>query len=106
VPAFRPDVVLLNVGLPGISGELVLDCLHVSDSDVPIIIMTGDRDPGLERALRARGAYDFIANPFKLDWLMPRVKAALAFRTDGAPSGIIPMPSAECQFGSGVYGAR
>jgi two-component system, NtrC family, nitrogen regulation response regulator NtrX len=80
VPAFRPDVVLLNVGLPGISGELVLDCLHVSDPDVPIIMMTGDRDPGLERAVRARGAYDFIAKPFKLDWLMLRVKAALAFR--------------------------
>jgi DNA-binding response OmpR family regulator len=80
VPAFRPDVVLLNVGLPGIPGELVLDCLHVSDPDVPIIMMTGDRRPDLEREVRARGAYDFVTKPFKLDWLMLRLKAALAFR--------------------------
>jgi CheY-like chemotaxis protein len=32
VPGFRPDVVLLDMSLPGIPGEIVLDCLHAADA--------------------------------------------------------------------------
>jgi DNA-binding NtrC family response regulator len=80
VPGFVPDVVLLDMALPGIPGELVLDCLHAADAHLPIIIMTGNGDPELPRTVRARGAYDFIAKPFDMTRLRLVVKAALAFQ--------------------------
>jgi DNA-binding NtrC family response regulator len=81
VPAFRPDVVLLDMTLPGIPGELVLDCLRASDPHLPIIMMTGTGDPDLPRTVQARGAYDFIVKPFNMTRLRLVVKAALAFRS-------------------------
>ena len=77
---FGPDVVLLDLALPGMPGEMVLDCLHAADADLPIIVMTGKGDPDLPGTVRARGAYDFVAKPFNLPRLMLIVKAALAFR--------------------------
>ena len=79
VPEFWPDVVLLDMVLPGIPGELVLDCLRASDPYLPIIMMTRGGDPDLPRTVRARGAYDFIAKPFDIARLRLVVKAALAF---------------------------
>jgi DNA-binding response OmpR family regulator len=80
VPAFWPDVVLLDIALPGIPGELVLDCLRASDPHLPIIMMTASGDPDLPRTVRARGAYDFIAKPFNMARLRLVVRAALTFR--------------------------
>src|SRR5262245_50060528 len=80
VPEFWPDVVLLDMALPGIPGELVLDCLHASDAHLPIIMMTGNSDPELARTVVARGAFDCIAKPFNLTRLRLVVKAALAFQ--------------------------
>ena len=79
VPEFWPDVVLLDMALPGIPGELVLDCLRASDPHLAIIMMTKGGDPDLPRTVRARGAYDFIAKPFDMTRLSLVVKAALAF---------------------------
>jgi two-component system phosphate regulon response regulator PhoB len=77
---YTPDVVLLNLVLPGIPGELILESLHAADSRLPIIVMTGKREPDLERRVRARGAYDFIAKPFDIERLRLVVQAALTFR--------------------------
>jgi hypothetical protein len=38
VPGFRPDVVLLGMALPGIPGEIVLDCLHAADARLPVCL--------------------------------------------------------------------
>jgi two-component system OmpR family response regulator len=40
-PGFRPDVVLLDLALPVIPGELVLDCLHAGDARLPIVVISG-----------------------------------------------------------------
>lgn len=80
VPSFGPDVVLLNLALPEVPGELVLDCLHAAVAHLPIIVITGKREPDLASSVCARGAYDFIAKPFDMTRLRLVVKAALAFR--------------------------
>jgi DNA-binding response OmpR family regulator len=81
VPGFRPDVVLLDLTLPGIPGEAVFDCLHAADAHLPVVMLTGNADSERASSVLARGAFDYIAKPFKLDRLRLVVKAALAFRT-------------------------
>jgi DNA-binding NtrC family response regulator len=80
VPLFMPDVVLLDMALPGIPGELVLDCLLAADARLPIVVMTGQGNPDLAASVHARGAYDFVAKPFDMTRLRLVVQAALAFR--------------------------
>ena len=78
-PRLNPDVVLLDMLLPGILGEMVLDRLHAADVLMPIINLTGNADPALGRYVFGQGAFDYIAKPFNLTRHRLVLKAALAF---------------------------
>ncbi|HEX4305088.1 MAG TPA: response regulator transcription factor, partial [Solirubrobacterales bacterium] len=77
----RPDLVVLDLGLPGLDGLEVARALR-RDSDVPIIMLTArveedDRLAGLEV-----GADDYITKPFSPRELVARVRAVLR-RSEG-----------------------
>jgi two-component system KDP operon response regulator KdpE len=79
-----PDLVILDLGLPGISGLEVIDALR-SWSRVPILVLSArDADPDKIAALDA-GADDYVTKPFSIGELMARVRAALrrSVPTDG-----------------------
>ena len=82
--AFRPDVVVLDLMLPGLSGLEV--CRRTrAKSDVPILILSArdeveDRVDGLNL-----GADDYLVKPFAFEELAARVVALL--RRSGAPPG-------------------
>ncbi len=72
----HPDVVILDLGLPGISG---LDVIHGLRgwTTVPIIILSArDAEPDKIAALDA-GADDYVAKPFGIGELLARLRAAL-----------------------------
>ncbi|HZF07069.1 MAG TPA: response regulator [Patescibacteria group bacterium] len=77
--ARRPDAVLLDINMPEVSGEEVLDRLHAIDRSVPIVMLTGNADADLARRFLRRGAFDYIAKPFQLDVLERVVATAVAF---------------------------
>jgi two-component system, NtrC family, response regulator AtoC len=63
---FRPDVVLLDHNLPGMSGLDVLERLRQGDAQVPVVLMTGFG--GIEVAVQALklGAADYLTKPVSL----------------------------------------
>jgi two-component system KDP operon response regulator KdpE len=72
----HPDVVLLDLGLPGIDGTDVVRGLR-GWSNVPIIILSvRDAEADKVRALDA-GADDYITKPFGINELLARLRAAL-----------------------------
>jgi two-component system KDP operon response regulator KdpE len=72
----RPDLVILDLGLPGMSGLDVIDALR-SWMTTPIIVLSArDADPDKISALDA-GADDYVTKPFSIGELMARVRAAL-----------------------------
>lgn len=78
--AFKPDVVLLDLMLPGMDGMAVCRKIRTR-SGVPIIMLTAKADTvDVVRGLDA-GADDYITKPFKNQELVARVKARLR-RTD------------------------
>jgi CheY-like chemotaxis protein len=77
VAAYQPHVVLLDLTLPGMPGDVVLDRLRQTDPRLPVIAMTGDADPERVRATLAKGAVDYIAKPFDLKVLARVIAAAI-----------------------------
>jgi len=62
----RPDVVLLDLMLPGISGVHLLREIKRIDATIAVIVMTGAGNAALaEEALRS-GAVSYLAKPFNL----------------------------------------
>jgi DNA-binding response OmpR family regulator len=74
--AERPDVVLLDLGLPDLDGREALRMLHAV-SPVPIIVVTAaDGESDMVRALDA-GADDYIVKPFGAEQLDARIRAVM-----------------------------
>ncbi len=75
---FRPDVVLLDHNLPGMSGLDVLERLHGTDNQVPVVMMTGFG--GIEVAVQALklGAADYLTKPVSLGELKLLLERLLA----------------------------
>jgi DNA-binding NarL/FixJ family response regulator len=75
-----PDVVLLDVDLPGTSGYEV--CRELRDSygdDLPIVFISGERTDQLDRVSGLLlGADDYVVKPFEPDELLARVRRLLA----------------------------
>src|SRR3954453_17124057 len=72
----RPDLVVLDLNLPGMDGMYVCRLLR-RDSDVPIIMLTA-RDGEADRLIGLElGADDYITKPFSPRELVARVRAVL-----------------------------
>lgn len=78
VADFAPHVVLLDLWLPGLPGESVLEVLSRSAPKVPVVIVSGNRDEARARATLSHGAFDYVAKPFELHVLERTVAAASA----------------------------
>ena len=75
----RFDLVLTDLHMPGIDGMDVLQHVHVTIPETPVIMITGHST--IDSAVKAmkRGAYNYIAKPFRLDEAREIVKSALEF---------------------------
>ena len=96
-PAFGPDVVVLDLTLPGLDGLQVLQHARQQGWDTPVLILTargtvGDRVIGLNT-----GADDYLPKPFDLDELEARVRALARRRP--APSAATPIPREPLRLG-------
>jgi len=72
----RPGLILTDIHMPQGTGDHIIDCLrHNTDThDIPIIVLTGQRDPQLERRLRERGADEFIIKPVPFETLRTAIQ--------------------------------
>lgn len=81
-----PDVVLLDVKLPGASGYEVYRELHDRDSGLPIIFVSGERVDAYDRTVGLLlGADDYIVKPFDPDELIARVRRSMRRRKQRKP---------------------
>ncbi len=69
-----PDLVLLDLAMPGLDGATV--CQRIREtSDVPVVVVSGERDRAATVELLDLGADDYIRKPFRADELLARVRA-------------------------------
>ena len=93
----RPDTILLDVRLPGMSGLEFLGLPSVRDSGIPVVAVSGVASEDQARECLGLGAFDFISKPVSLD----RLSSVLSFlepfarsrqRADG-PGGFVRRPA-------------
>lgn len=75
----KPDVILLDVAMPGIDGFEVLEALKGEPElhDIPVIFLSGSADTEDKVRALEMGAIDFVSKPFEIIELKARVRAAL-----------------------------
>jgi two-component system, OmpR family, KDP operon response regulator KdpE len=84
----RPDVVVLDLGLPGISGVEVIGGLR-GWTRVPIIVLSARGAEHDKVAALDAGADDYITKPFGMDELLARLRAALRRSTPATETATI-----------------
>jgi two-component system response regulator AtoC len=73
----RPDLLLLDVGLPHNSGLEILEELKRREASYPVIMLTGDDTAETAVTALKLGAYDYITKPFEMEKLKIIVRNAL-----------------------------
>ncbi len=80
VESYRPDLMLLDYMMPGMSGLDVLQELRRRESDVPVVMITAHGSIDVAVQAMKLGAHDFIVKPFEPDHIALIVRKALAHR--------------------------
>lgn len=89
VTASAPGVLLMDLKMPGVSGEQLLPKLRQACPRLPIIVMTAYNDPETEQRVLRSGVFAFVQKPFaSLRELEKLVKGAL--ERGGAEAGPSP----------------
>jgi two-component system, OmpR family, KDP operon response regulator KdpE len=86
-----PDVVILDLGLPGISGLEVISGLR-GWSSVPILILSAREAQADKVAALDAGADDYVTKPFGMDELLARLRAALRRATPTVEAPMVDTP--------------
>lgn len=78
----QPDVLLLDIQMPGING---LDIMRVLGLDpvlqhIPVLILTAETDPRIRKKALELGASDFLTKPIDPNELLPRVRNAIILK--------------------------
>lgn len=83
------DLVLLDLGLPGTSGEEVLGVLRQRDASLPVIVLTSRTEIASKVRGLELGANDYVTKPFSFAELLARIRAALRSSSQSASTELV-----------------
>lgn len=81
IVAEPPDVVLLDIALPGLPGTAALPAIQAVAPQAAVIMMSAVADEELARRTLADGAFDYVVKPVDLPYLAQSLEAAIAMKT-------------------------
>jgi len=73
----RPDLVILDLGLPDIQGHELLRMIRARNESVPVVVLSSRGDEAGKVQALDLGADDYVTKPFGMDELLARMRAAL-----------------------------
>ncbi len=71
------DLVLLDLGMPGMGGRRCLEALRQLDPEVKVLVASGYSDDGLIKGILETGAAGFIPKPYRLTEMLKKVREVL-----------------------------
>jgi two-component system KDP operon response regulator KdpE len=75
--AQKPDLIILDLGLPDIQGLDLLRTIRARDESVPVVVLSSRGDEAGKVQALDLGADDYVTKPFGMDELLARMRAAL-----------------------------
>ncbi|RUP11209.1 response regulator transcription factor [Hyphomicrobium sp.] len=73
----KPDLIILDLGLPDMQGLDLLRELRAKNESVPIVVLSSRADEGAKVHALDLGADDYVTKPFGINELLARIRAAL-----------------------------
>ena len=92
----KPDLALLDLMLPGLSGEEVLPKL----SGIPVIVMSARTDVDDKIRLLLTGAADYVTKPFDVKELLARIAVQLRVRAAAGDTAVLKFDDITLNMGS------
>ena len=74
---FQPEIVLLDIRMPGMDGVQTLQKIKERDSKIPVIMDTATTDEGIAQETIQLGARDYIVKPFSFEQLQTHLAVHL-----------------------------
>jgi two-component system, OmpR family, KDP operon response regulator KdpE len=75
--AQKPDLIILDLGLPDIEGLELLRLMREKNEGVPIVVLSSRGEEAAKVRALDLGADDYVTKPFGMDELLARIRAAL-----------------------------
>ncbi len=75
---FQPDLITSDINMPGLEGDDLLPIIRAWKPHIPVLVISGSIDPGIQEKCVDRGASGFIAKPFEKTLLREQVQKILA----------------------------
>ena len=79
----RPDMVFLDINMPGGNGLAVLKLLRQADPKIPVVIVTANAENAVAAECITEGAFGYVPKPFNLTYMDHM--AAVAIEQAGRP---------------------
>lgn len=82
----RPDLIIMDLAMPNGDGRYILRCLRANPetASIPILVLTGMRDPSLAGQLINEGADAYLRKPLSFDDLLHNISRFLDLqKSDG-----------------------
>jgi len=73
----KPDLVILDLGLPDMEGLELLRQIRARREDLPVVVLSSRGDEAAKVAALDQGADDYVTKPFGMEELLARIRAAL-----------------------------
>jgi two-component system, OmpR family, response regulator CpxR len=81
VDKLEPDVMVLDLNMPGLHGMEVLRQLSKTNPDIQVVILTGHGMNQEEEEARRLKAFDYLRKPTDIDTLADRIRSGYAYKT-------------------------
>jgi CheY-like chemotaxis protein len=92
--ATNPDLIVMDFGLPDVSGDKVIDCLKSDPHTmkIPVIVTTGYMTIEVTKRALAAGATAVLLKPYHIDELLEAIQQCLTTgaESDSRPPGYVP----------------
>lgn len=85
-----PDLIVLDLLMPGVDGRAILSAMTNSHPEVPILVLSAEADVGARVEVLEAGAADFVAKPFAVRELLARVRNRLRLSSTWPRNGSTP----------------
>lgn len=95
----KPEIVILDLGLPDMDGLSVLKRLRVANPDLPVLLLTARSTSGDKVAGLDSGADDYLAKPFDMPELLARLRAIIR-RASATGANLIEVGDVSLDIGS------